>query len=136
MRLCGCCLFCNSSGFRTLLRSRGLALHLHQELLDSGGWAATSSGFPHRVPPAFVALLDGLGRRYLLQARKLHHQHMYSRHRKSTTLLKTAYLLRRGLRDLQLLGHSFVGRIARPPWRRGQTSLQASRRILNERDVR
>jgi hypothetical protein len=61
---------------------------------------------------------------------------MYSRHRDSTTLLKTAYLLRRGLRDLQLFGHALAGRIARPPRRRGQTSLQASWLILNERDVR
>jgi hypothetical protein len=48
---------------------------------------------------------------------------MNSRHQNSTTLLKTAYLLGRGLCDLQLLGHALAGRIARPPWRRGQTSL-------------
>jgi hypothetical protein len=47
-----------------------------------------------------------------------------------------AYLLGRGLRDLQLLRHAFAGRIARPSWRRGKTSLQASRRILNERYMR
>jgi hypothetical protein len=34
-----------------------------------------------------------------------------------------AYLLGRGLRDLQLLGHAFEGRIAWPPRRRGQTRL-------------
>jgi hypothetical protein len=61
---------------------------------------------------------------------------MNSRHRNLTTLLKTTYLLRRDLRDLQLLGHAFAGRIARPPRRRGQTSLQASRLILNERYMR
>jgi hypothetical protein len=58
-----------------LLRSRGLALHLRQELFDSGGWATTTSGLPHRVPVAFFALLNGLGRRHVLQARKLRHQH-------------------------------------------------------------
>jgi hypothetical protein len=59
-----------------------------------------------------------------------------SRHEYSTTLLKTAYLLGRGLSDLQFLHHALAGRIARPPRRRGQTSLQASRLILNERDMR
>jgi hypothetical protein len=93
-------------------------LHLRQELFDSGGCAATTSCLPHRVPLAFIALLNGLGRWYLLQARKLHHQHMNSRHQNSTTLLKTAYLLGRGLRDVQFLGHVFAGRIARPPQRR------------------
>jgi hypothetical protein len=61
---------------------------------------------------------------------------MNSGHQYSTTLLKMAYLLGRGLRDLQLLGHAFAGRIARPPQRRRQTSLQTNRLILNERDVR
>jgi hypothetical protein len=83
----------------------------------------TPSRLPHGVPIAFVALLNGLGRWHLLQARKLHHQHTNSRHQYSTTLLKMTYLLGCGLRDLQLLGHAFSGRIARPPWRRGQTSL-------------
>jgi hypothetical protein len=105
-------------------------------VLRQWGMATNSSGLPHRVPLAFVALLNGLGRRYLLQARKLHRQHMYSRHRNSTTLLKMVYLMGRGLRDLQLHGHALAGRIARPPRRRGQTSLQASRLILKERDVK
>jgi hypothetical protein len=48
----------------------------------------------------------------------------------------TAYLLGRGLRDLQLLRHALAGGVARPPRRRCQTSLQASRRILGKRDVR
>jgi hypothetical protein len=47
-------------GFRALLMSRGLVLQLRQELFHSGGWATTPSGFPHCVPLAFVALLDGL----------------------------------------------------------------------------
>jgi hypothetical protein len=59
-----------------------------------------------------------------------------SRHQYSTTLLKTAYLLGRGLCDFQSLGHTLPDHIAWPPRRRGQTSLQASRLILNERDVR
>jgi hypothetical protein len=37
--------------------------------------------------------------------------------------VKTAYLLRCDLSDFQLLGHALAGRIARPPRRRGQTSL-------------
>jgi hypothetical protein len=77
LRLCGRCLFRSSSGgFRAPLSSRGLALHLCQELFYSGGWAATTFSFlPHRVPYAFVSLLNGLGRWHLLQARKLRHQH-------------------------------------------------------------
>jgi hypothetical protein len=87
LRLCGRCFFSSNSsrcnallrfrghqffcsggcGLRAFLTSRGLALHLRQELFDSGGWATTSSGLPHRVPLAFVALLDGLRRRHLLQ---------------------------------------------------------------------
>jgi hypothetical protein len=109
---------------------------LRQNLFDSGGWATTTSCLPHRVPLAFVALLNGLGRRHLLQARKLCRQHINSRHEYSATLVKMAYLLRCGLSDLQFLGHTLAGRIARPPWRCGQTSLQASRLILNKRDVR
>jgi hypothetical protein len=50
-------------------------------------------------------------------------------------LLKKAYLLRCGLRDLQFLGHALAGHVARLPWRRGQTSLKASRLILNERNM-
>jgi hypothetical protein len=54
---------------------------------------------------------------------EFHRQHTTSRQKYSTTLLKEAYLLRCGLRDLQFLGHVLAGHVARPPWRRGQTSL-------------
>jgi hypothetical protein len=99
LRLCGCRLFCNNGsrcsallfsfghhlfssrgcGLRAPLRSRGLALQLRQELFNSGGWATTPSGLPHRVPLAFVALISGLRRRHLLQARKLSRQQVNSR---------------------------------------------------------
>jgi hypothetical protein len=46
-----------------------------------------------------------------------------------------AYLLGCGLCDLKLLGHTLAGHVAWLPWRRRQTSHQASWRILNERDV-
>jgi hypothetical protein len=46
-----------------------------------------------------------------------------------------AYLLGCGLRDLKLLGHALAGHVARLPWRRRQTSLQVSWRILDERNV-
>jgi hypothetical protein len=59
-----------------------------------------------------------------------------SGHQYSTALPKTAYLLGRGLCYLQFLRHALVGHIAWPPRRRGQTSLQATRLILNERNVR
>jgi hypothetical protein len=49
---------------------QGLALYLHQKLFDSGGWAATPSGFPHRVPFAFIALISGLYRRQLLRSKE------------------------------------------------------------------
>jgi hypothetical protein len=77
LHLCGRCLFSRSrSGFCAPLSNRGLALHLRQELFYSGGWAATTvSCLPHRVPDAFVALLHGLGRWHLLQARKARRQH-------------------------------------------------------------
>jgi hypothetical protein len=114
----------------------GLALHLREEFFDSGGWAATPSGFPHRVPLAFVALINGLRRRQLLQTKKLSRQHINSRHEYSITSVKTAYLLECGLRDLQLLRHALAGRVAWLPRRRGQTSLQASRLILDKRDMR
>jgi hypothetical protein len=94
-----------------------VALQLCQELFNSGGWAMTPSGFPHCIPLAFVALISGLRRRHLLQARKLSRQQVNSRDLYSTTLLKTTYPLRRGLRDLQLLRHPLAGRVARPPWR-------------------
>jgi hypothetical protein len=137
LRLCGHYLFrSSSSGFRALLRSRGLALHLRQEFFNSGGWATTPSGLPHRIPLAFVALINGLRRWQLLQTRKLSRQHINSRHEYSITSVKTAYLLGFGLSDLQLLLHVLAGRIARSPRRCGQTSLQASRLILNERDMR
>jgi hypothetical protein len=137
LRLCGHHLFRSSScGLRAPLRSRGLALHLRQEFFNTGGWATTPSGLPHRVPLAFVALINGLRRRQLLQSRKLSRQHTNSRHKYSTTLLKTAYLWGRGLSDLQFIRHALAGRIARLPRRRGQTSLQASRLILDKRDMR
>jgi hypothetical protein len=99
LRLCGRCLLCGNDsrcsallrscghhffsgggcGLRAPLRSRGLALQLRQELFNSGGWATTPSGFPHRVPLAFVALISGLCRRHLLQARKFSRQQVNSR---------------------------------------------------------
>jgi hypothetical protein len=137
LRLSSRCLFSSSSDrFCAPLSNRGLALQLRQELFYGGGWATTTpSWLPHCVPITFVTLLNGVGRRHLLQTRKLRRQHTTSRHEYSTTLFKMAYLLGRGLRDLQLLGHTLPGHVARLPWRRGQTSLQASRRILNERNV-
>jgi hypothetical protein len=46
-----------------------------------------------------------------------------------------AYLLIRSLGDLQLLGDTFARHIARPPWRRRETSLQASRWIVDKGDI-
>jgi hypothetical protein len=46
-----------------------------------------------------------------------------------------AYLLRRSLGDLQLLGDTFAHHIARPRWRRKETRLQASRWIVDKRNV-
>jgi hypothetical protein len=131
-------LFSSSSGwFSASLNNWGLAHQLRHELLHDGGWdAATSSRLSHRIPVAFVPLLYVVGRRNLLQAMEFHRHHTTSRHKYSTTLLKEAYLLRCGLRDLKLLGHALAGHVAWPPWRRRQTSLQASWRILNERDMR
>jgi hypothetical protein len=111
-------------------------LELRQELLNSGSWTTTSSGLPHCVPFAFVALLDGLRWRHLLHTRKTTHQQTYSYDGYSTTLVKTSYLLRCGLRDLHLLHHPLAGGVARLPWRRSQASLQASRRVLHKRHMR
>jgi hypothetical protein len=47
-----------------------------------------------------------------------------------------AYLLRRSLGHLQFLGDSFAHHIARPPWWRQDTSLQASRWIFDKGGVR
>jgi hypothetical protein len=46
-----------------------------------------------------------------------------------------AHLMGGGLRDLELLGHVLACHIAWLPWQRRQTSIQDSRRILDERDV-
>jgi hypothetical protein len=43
---------------------------------------------------------------------EFHRQHTTSRHKSSTTLLKEAYLLRCGLRDLKLLVHELAGYVA------------------------
>jgi hypothetical protein len=76
----------------------GLALQLRQELLDSGGWTTTSSWLPHYVPHAFVALFDGLRWQHLLHTRKTTRQEKGTRTTGYlTTLVKTTYLLRRGL---------------------------------------
>jgi hypothetical protein len=125
LRLGSRCLFSSSSGgFCAPLSNRGLALHLRQRFLHGGGWATTTpSPRPHGVPIGSDALINGVGRWHLLQSRVLHCQHTRSRYEYSTTLVKTSYLLGCGLSDLQLLGHTFAGHIARLPWRRGQTSL-------------
>jgi hypothetical protein len=75
----------------------GLALQLRQELFNSGGWATTPSRLPYCVPLAFVALINGLRWWHLLHTRKTTHQQVYSHDGYSTTLVKTSYLLRRGL---------------------------------------
>jgi hypothetical protein len=100
LRLYGRCPFCSTSSrcsallrfygyhffssgsceLRALLTSRGLAFHLRQEFFNSGGWATTPSDLPHRIPLAFVALINRLRRRHLLQATKLSRQHINSRH--------------------------------------------------------
>jgi hypothetical protein len=46
-----------------------------------------------------------------------------------------AYLLGRSLGDLQFLGDALACHISRPPWRRKETSLQASRTIIDERHI-
>jgi hypothetical protein len=121
LRLSCRCLFSGSSGrFYAPLSNRGLALQLRQDLFYGEGWAKTSpSWLPHGVPIASIILLNGVGRRHLLQATKLRRQYTTSGHKYSTTLFKTAYLLGRGLRDLQLLRHALAGHIARLPWWRG-----------------
>jgi hypothetical protein len=154
--LCACCSSSGSSSRRSTLlrsrgyyflsgssrrlyaslRSRGLALQLRYELLDSGGWTTTSSRLSHRVPFAFVALLDGLCWWHLLHTRKTTHQQVYSLDGYSTTLVKASYLLGRGLRDLHLLRHPLAGGVARLSWRRSQASLQASRLVLHKRHMR
>jgi hypothetical protein len=72
-------LLCDNSGRRsTLLSKRGLAQQLLQELLHGGGWAMTTpSWLPHYIPIAFVTLLNGVGRRHLLQAREFRRQYTY-----------------------------------------------------------
>jgi hypothetical protein len=90
----GAVLFC---GFRAPLWSRGLALQLRQDLLNSGGWTTTSGWLPHCVPHAFVALFDGLRQRHLLHARQTTHQQGCLCDGYSTTLVKASYLLRHGL---------------------------------------
>jgi hypothetical protein len=109
--LCSRCLLSNISGrCGTLLSNRGLARQLRQEFIYGGDRApAGSSWLSHCVPIAFVTLLYGVGRRHLLQAREFRRQCTTSRHKYSTTLFKTAYLLGRGLRDLQLLSHALAG---------------------------
>jgi hypothetical protein len=117
LRLCGCCFssssssrcsallrsrgyyFFSGSGRRLCapLRSRGLALQLRQEFFNSGGWATTPSRLPHCVPLDVIALLDGLCRRHLLHSREINRQQAYSYDGYSTTLVKTTYLLGRGL---------------------------------------
>jgi hypothetical protein len=54
-------------------------LQLRQKLFNNGGWATTPSGFPHRVPYALIALVNGPRRRHLLQARKINRQQVNSR---------------------------------------------------------
>jgi hypothetical protein len=84
------CLFSGNSGrFCAPLSSRGLARHLRQEIFYGGGWATTTPNWlPHGVPIASVTLLNGVGRRHLLQARKLRRQHTTSKHQYSTTLFQ------------------------------------------------
>jgi hypothetical protein len=48
---------------------------------------------------------------------------------------RRVYLLRCGLSDLQLPGHALACHVARLPWRRRQTILQVSQRILDERNI-
>jgi hypothetical protein len=122
LRLSSHCLFSSSSGgFCAPLSNRGLALHLRQKFLYGGGWATTTpSRLPHGVPIAFDTLFNRVKKRHLLQSRVLRRQHTRSRHEYPTTLVKAAYLLGCGLRDLQLLGHALASHIVRPPRWRGK----------------
>jgi hypothetical protein len=90
LRLSSRCLSSGSSGwFCAPLSNRGLALQLRQDLFYSGGWVATTrSQLPHCVPTTIITPLNGVGRRPLLQARKLRRQHTISRHQHSTTLFQ------------------------------------------------
>jgi hypothetical protein len=84
-------------GSSALCGSRGLALQLRQEFLDSGGWTSASSRFSHQAPLTFVALFDGLRWRHLLHTKEDYLSAMYSNSGYSTTLIKMTYLRRRGL---------------------------------------
>jgi hypothetical protein len=48
---------------------------------------------------------------------------------------RRVYLLRRSLSDLQLFGNALACHVVWPPRRLRQTSLQSSRRILDERNI-
>jgi hypothetical protein len=80
-------------------------------------------------PWSFVPLVYGVGRRnFVVSVHNIEKQVL-------DYPTRGFYLLGCGLSDLELLGHALACHVARPPWRRRQTSLQASRRILEERDV-
>jgi hypothetical protein len=104
LRPCSRCLLCSNGGRRSaLLRSCSHHLFNGGSVLPcgAGGWhsncAKSSSTVgldydfqraPHRVPLAFVALLDGLRWWHLLHPRKTTHQQVYSLDGYSTTLVK------------------------------------------------
>jgi hypothetical protein len=111
--------------------------HPRHKFFDSGGWTAASFSWPaHRVPVLFFPLINRVGRGNLL--RQLRSQLSAYKNTSSQVLdysTRGAHLLRRSLGHLQLLGDSLARHIARPPRRRRETSLQASRRSFDKRNV-
>jgi hypothetical protein len=101
--------------------------------------AGLGCGFSQPAPPQSPTRLHPLGLRGWKAEFPASNVILLSAHTTSKSLLdystRRVYLLRRGLSNLQLLDHALACHVAQPPRRHRQTSLQTSRRILDERDI-
>jgi hypothetical protein len=107
------------------------------QVLLRWGLDCDSSQSAHPPCPSGLLPLDQRGR--MMESPVTTQNSIVSIHNTSRQVLdystRGAYLLRCGLGHLQLLGDTFARHIARLSWRQRETSLQASRWILDKGDV-
>jgi hypothetical protein len=109
---------------------------LRHDFFNGGGWTeAPLSNSSHHVPVLFVPLIYGVGRRDIL--RQLQIQLLACKPPRQVTDYFTlgTHLVGSCLYHLQLLGYALLCHIVRLSQRHGETSLQASRSIINKRDM-
>jgi hypothetical protein len=113
-----------------------LLCRLWHDFFNSGGWTeAPLSGSPYRVPVLFVPLIYGVGRRDIPRQLQIQLSACKAPRQVLDYSTRETHLIGDYFCHLLLLGDALPCHIARLSRRRRETSLQASRSIINGGDL-